>query len=69
MKGIEFGKKFESKTVDFVPGPGTYELNSSLNDSKGFVIGTKYQKKTMQTPGPGDYEMPESHGVAISILG
>ncbi|CAI2384789.1 unnamed protein product [Moneuplotes crassus] len=66
-KGVTIGKKFKSRQAEDMPGPGNYEGKSHIQEGPQYSMYTKREAKIMQTPGPGDYETPNTKGKGVSI--
>lgn len=56
------GRGFGAK-ADRAPGPGMYNVRTSMEIENGHIFGTstrKADKDRMQNPGPGQYSMASS---------
>ena len=54
-KSMRFIKTHSDKEISSIPGPGSYEIKSSLNSAKVYVSKAKREFKPNSVPGPGRY--------------
>ena len=54
-KSMRFIKTFTDKEISSIPGPGSYEIKSSLTNAKVYVSKAKREFKPSNVPGPGRY--------------
>ncbi|OMJ94519.1 hypothetical protein SteCoe_2295 [Stentor coeruleus] len=50
------------------PGPGQYEMNTSLDGPQFSICGRDKHDYRSSTPGPGQYNIPRTHGVPSYIF-
>ena len=54
--GSRLAKDFSTKRE--IPGPGSYNLSSTLNGPKHKFVTSKRRRNVSEVPGPGSYKIP-----------